>query len=376
MNKFLQIFSMFLLIGILFINDAPAQSFENGIISVTLSTYGRVRISGATVNDRQIDRSSILVGYTTDEVFDYHNDAENVDTSRTIVSPSLSDYEAFVSIDNSYNIPPFPPDVRVKINAYGWNAAGYVIVKFRVINMEANNWNSTLIGMEVIPQIDGVYGFETVEWVVSDDVMDIYSDPSTHIGYKVLNAPMASLKTFDWYSGYNSFDSDLWSWLNYAGYDTTYECLTADGTVSVFKQGGVNINAGDSTDMYVGIAIGSDQAVMLANMDSAAAKYDEVFGVTTIEGEDFAPSKFELVQNFPNPFNPTTKIKFSLPTNEMTHLVVFNMLGQEVVTLVNDQLSSGAHEIEFNASELPSGIYFYTLQAGNLNITKKMVFLK
>ena len=376
MIKFLRIFSVFLLTGILFTNDALAQSFEDGIISVTLSTYGRVRISGVTVNDIQIDRSSILVGYTADEVFDYHNDAENVDTSRTIASPSLSDYEAFVSIDNSYNIPPIPPAAFVKINAYGWNAAGYVIVKFRVINMEASNWNSTLIGMEVIPEIDGAYGFETVEWVVSDDVMDIYSDPSTHIGYKILNVPMASLKTFDWYSGYNDFDSDLWSWLNYAGYDTTYECLTADGTVSVFKQGGVDIAAGDSTDMYVGIAIGSDQAAMLANMDSAAAKYDEVFGVSAILGEDFVPSKFELAQNFPNPFNPTTKIKFSLPTAEKTRLVVFNMLGQEVATLLNNQLTAGSYEIDFNASELPSGIYFYTLQAGNLTMTKKMVFLK
>ena len=109
MNKFLQIFSVFLLTVILFTSEVLAQSFENGIISVTLSTYGRVRISGATVNERQIDRSSILVGYTADEVFDYHNDAENVDSSRTIPSPVLSDYEAYVSIDNSYNIPPFPP---------------------------------------------------------------------------------------------------------------------------------------------------------------------------------------------------------------------------------------------------------------------------
>ncbi|MFC2088039.1 T9SS type A sorting domain-containing protein [Calditrichota bacterium] len=376
MNKFLQIFCVFLLTGIMFASDAVAQEFNNGTIGINIAYYGRVRIFGSTLDVQQIDRSSILVGYTADQVFDYHNDAEIVDPGGDIVSPAFSDYEAYISIDNSYNIPTFPPDVLVKINAYGWDAAGFVIVKFRVLNMESSNWNSTLIGMEVIPRIDHLYGFETVDWVVDKDVMEIYSDPSTHIGYKVLNDPLASLTTFDWYSGYNNLDSDLWGWLNYAGFDTTYECLTADGTVSVFKQGGVDIAAGDSTEMYVGIAIGSNSGEMLANMDSAVAKYDEIFGVSTVLGDNFVPSTFELEQNFPNPFNPSTKIKFDLPTAEKTHLVVSNMLGQEVVTLVNDQLTAGSYEIEFNASDLPSGIYFYTLQAGNLKITKKMVFLK
>jgi len=88
------------------------------------------------------------------------------------------------------------------------------------------------------------------------------------------------------------------------------------------------------------------------------------------------PTKYELGQNYPNPFNPTTKIKYGLPKQSFVTLKIFDMLGREIKTLVNEQLQAGEYINEFNASDLPSGTYFYRLQTNNFTETKKMVLIK
>jgi photosystem II stability/assembly factor-like uncharacterized protein len=85
---------------------------------------------------------------------------------------------------------------------------------------------------------------------------------------------------------------------------------------------------------------------------------------------------FLLEQNYPNPFNPTTTISYTIPVNGTVTLKVFDIIGKEIVTLVNEEKHTGEYEIEFNAIDLPSGIYFYKLQAGQLLETKKMILLK
>lgn len=88
------------------------------------------------------------------------------------------------------------------------------------------------------------------------------------------------------------------------------------------------------------------------------------------------PSNFVLTQNYPNPFNPSTKISFEIPEKGEVSLRVFDLVGREVATLVNKNISKGSYEVEFNATGLPSGIYFYQLRAGNFVHTKKMVLMK
>jgi len=89
------------------------------------------------------------------------------------------------------------------------------------------------------------------------------------------------------------------------------------------------------------------------------------------------PTKFYVAQNYPNPFNPTTTIRFGLVNESNVDLRVYDILGQEVAVLINNQLMSSAHhEVNFNASSLASGTYIYRLQANNKVITKKMLLLK
>jgi hypothetical protein len=88
------------------------------------------------------------------------------------------------------------------------------------------------------------------------------------------------------------------------------------------------------------------------------------------------PSAFALEQNFPNPFNPTTKIQFSIPSAQFVTLKVYNVIGQEVATLANEQLEAGNYRAEFDAASLPSGTYIYRLSTPGFSSVKKMSLVK
>ena len=88
------------------------------------------------------------------------------------------------------------------------------------------------------------------------------------------------------------------------------------------------------------------------------------------------PSKFELSQNYPNPFNPVTTIKFSLAQSGNVNLKIYNLLGEEVATLLNSFLDAGFHTVDFDASEFNSGFYIYKLTAGNSALVRKMMIVK
>ncbi len=99
--------------------------------------------------------------------------------------------------------------------------------------------------------------------------------------------------------------------------------------------------------------------------------------VTAVEENQIEiPSSYNLSQNFPNPFNPSTKIKYSIPQSSQVQIKIFDVLGKEIETLVNEEKPAGNYEITWYAEELPSGVYFYQLKAGSYVDTKKMLLLK
>ena len=145
-----------------------------------------------------------------------------------------------------------------------------------------------------------------------------------------------------------------------------------------------NDNGVNFDTQYVGT--GTYQAMSLKQDDNiirgwavtsngAIAMYNEqLVGVSNNQNQ--IPSNYLLLQNYPNPFNPSTKISFSLPKAGNVKLIVYDVLGREVATLVNEFTSAGIHAIDFNATNLSSGIYIYRIEAGNFTDTKKMILLK
>jgi len=88
------------------------------------------------------------------------------------------------------------------------------------------------------------------------------------------------------------------------------------------------------------------------------------------------PTDFGLEQNYPNPFNPTTNIMYTVPSKEYVNLTVYNILGEKIATLVDEEKAPGKYTVTFDGSRLPSGVYFYRLHAGKFNETREMVLVK
>jgi len=98
--------------------------------------------------------------------------------------------------------------------------------------------------------------------------------------------------------------------------------------------------------------------------------------VVSVQDELLIPREFALSQNYPNPFNPITTINYGLPNDSHVRLIVYNLLGEEVAQLVNEQQTAGYKQINWDASAAATGIYFYRLQAGDFVQTRKMMLLK
>ncbi len=99
-------------------------------------------------------------------------------------------------------------------------------------------------------------------------------------------------------------------------------------------------------------------------------------GTTTSVKENELPDKYSLSQNYPNPFNPVTRIKFNIPKTEFVSIKVFDMLGSEIATLVNEEKQGGNYEVEFKGINLASGVYVYKMQAGSFVDAKKFILIK
>lgn len=122
------------------------------------------------------------------------------------------------------------------------------------------------------------------------------------------------------------------------------------------------------------ITLTTNAQYVIANTVWADMSPAQTVGVKEANNE--IPTVYNLAQNYPNPFNPTTTINFSVPKAGFVSLKVYNLLGQEVAELVNEQLAAGNYNVNFNASNLTSGVYFYTIKSDNFVATKKMMLVK
>lgn len=121
------------------------------------------------------------------------------------------------------------------------------------------------------------------------------------------------------------------------------------------------------TDVRTGYAVGENGVIL---------KLKSAYEPASVEEQNSPLNTFILYQNYPNPFNPSTKIRFGISDGGFVNLKVFDIIGNEIVTLVSEEKSAGYYEVVFNAAGLSSGIYFYKLQAGSFIETKKMILLR
>jgi len=353
-----------------------SQEFDTGKIGASLSDAGRLRIGAPTLTEkRQIDRSSVIFAASESAVFAYNPDADSMIMVHNVEGPLKSDFELFGIADNSWS--DNPPDIEVKMNIYGWTDKGFIIARFGIVNKESTTLNGR-IAMEIIPQVDGEYGLESTDH--NSGIAFTYRRPSitvpttTYTGYKILSTAMTTQKTIDWFDGYDSLDAPLYGWCTAGTIQTRLFETGSDGAVMFISADPVDIEPEGVAEIYIAVAVGSDESEMKDNMNDAVAHYGPLTSVK--RDENLIAESFELSQNYPNPFNPSTLITFSIPEEGHVSLRIYNSVGELIEEAVNKNMSRGVYSYHFDASDLTSGVYYYTLTSGANMISKKMLLLK
>lgn len=361
---------LLLAIVLFFLNGTYSQaSFNTGALGVDINEYGKIELINAD-GIYQSWRNSILVGTSETAVFDYQNDAEQNEPTVLVGNPELSDFEIYGAYDNTYSGE--PPAVIVKLNAWGWTNGGYIIIRFNITNNDAYSMTATA-GLDIIPYIDEIDGYDSVSYNNTADVIRIHRGTETNQGIRLLSANLSSLFSFEYYDDYY-VDSDYWTWMNYGSVQPVYPSNSGMGSVSISAQAPVTLAPGESFDVFYAMALGADEATMLANIAAAEEKYQLLF--TAVPDPMPVTNNLELGQNSPNPVSQSTRISYYLPEDGQVSLEVFDILGNKVSTLVNSEQTQGAYNVNFNTEELAGGIYFYTLGFNNQYISNKMFVIK
>jgi hypothetical protein len=343
-------------------------------INVYVTTYGRIAIYSLPDTTRQIYKTAILIGTGPTTVSDLENDYDVEEPTQLMSTPTFGDYEIYGSYNNAYSSN--PPDVLVKQNVYCWQNQNSIIVKYTIVNREVNTIDA-IIGHELIPEVQGTYaGNDTVRYSTISKIISVTKNEA--VGYKSLSNNFKSLGAFIYYSDYWVGDTTFYNMLTYNSFDSLFitdpNDPNVDGPVLIPAYNQQTISTGDSVVVYFAIAYGANEAAMLASMEQAQQKYNQIVSVESDLNN--IPSDYSLNQNYPNPFNPSTKISFGLPERSNISLKVFNALGEQVAELVNGTLEAGTHTYNFDASDLTSGIYIYSLQTDAGIISNKMTLIK
>jgi hypothetical protein len=149
----------------------------------------------------------------------------------------------------------------------------------------------------------------------------------------------------------------------------------------MITSGPFTLAAGDTQQIVIAIIMARGES----NLESVSILKDRSKAVTNfyfngvlsdVKDDIQLAEKFVLYQNYPNPFNPTTTIKYSVPEKTIIQIKVYDVLGREVITLVNEEKPTGNYEIMLDGSKLSSGVYFYQLKAGSFESTRKFILIK
>lgn len=143
----------------------------------------------------------------------------------------------------------------------------------------------------------------------------------------------------------------------------------------------VAVNNLTSSNPFILKAPSTGTYTVNAGFKSPSRQYGTTTVVLNVSGVnenliDFNPNEYKLYTNYPNPFNPSTKIRYAIPQTSFTTLKVYSVTGKEVATLINEEKTPGVYEVSFDGKGLSSGIYFYKLQSGSFSDIKKMILLK
>lgn len=235
-------------------------------------------------------------------------------------------------------------------------------VMYRFLTKTGESINVTLA--DGVTANSGTVNISAVSWTTGD---------GTGVVVVTVNAPTSLAATA-------ASDKIELSWVDNADNEDGYNIERAEGSGSFSQIAQISANTTSYSDATAQAGVQYQYRVQAYNGSTTSGFSNvvnaEIAATGVGEINNVIPDSYNLSQNYPNPFNPSTQIQFSIPSQEFVSLKVFNALGKEVAELVNRNLAAGNYSVDFNASKLSSGIYFYTITTNKFSSTKKMILIK
>ncbi len=270
------------------------------------------------------------------------------------------------------------------MTVYIWKDLKGVVVAYRLKNTGASSVSGK-VSFELYPRIDQSYTDHKLRWSAAENIAYFFRGTLAHyMGGKFLSGTPTSARlsagTAFYVSG--SFaetqpDSVRFNAANYTGFDASVDSPAGTRAMIHLNASQITIAPNDSSAAYYyALAYDVSEAGMIQAIKGAETRYRERFPVSVAERDGEVPAGFALHQNYPNPFNPSTDIRLQLPQRDHVSLKIYDAAGREVQTLVNRTMNAGSHAFTFDATRLPSGVYFYTVRTNNFTATRKMLLMK
>ncbi len=299
-----------------------------------------------------------------------------------VISTNLVIQEDTLAVKGFYNVLrivyPYLPIIEIYTWVYFAPEIGLVFQE-----EECANANSTdLLLIEYLISLNGQFAHKKhseTATIIFQPVSFIVEDDSLYQGFTVLH-PLSkqNVPASSYFSYINSYLQSFY--LN--GTDTIWnpvfniQQITEKDFILNYQFDTTKYQ--QSYHLYYRIAA-VDKGIVADTFYSPIDGYYKLFwkdSTTSVTQTEFQALSYSLYQNFPNPFNPSSKISFTIPARNFVSLKVFDVLGSEIVTLVNEELDTGKYEVEFSGNDLSSGIYIYQIRAGSFIDTKKMILLR
>jgi serine protease len=383
------------------------QTTEN--LSITFNSTGSIGFddypsnlkgNGLVFNDgpNLMYEGALVYGSSAATIVNTARDVNGIkDNDFTVITPivlnspgSFADKESYTKFNDANAL---PQSLGIETEVYTYSFANEIDADYMFIRYVFKNttkvpihdfhagqyWDFDLDDTSFEDDMVAYDSENKIGYVFDDD-----GDPiSTHVGFTLLSEGNMGFFAMNDSGDVNptiSWDgfSDFEKWTALTSGDTYASTGPSDISLLV-SSGPFVLEPNDMLEVDIAIAAGENLTELTKNILQAKNKYLDL--PTDVIDNDLIISSYELKQNYPNPFNPNTTIKYSVPAAEEGYipslqLMVYDILGQEVATLVNQQQNPGNYEINFDASNLPSGVYFYQLKTNSYTSIKKMILLK
>ena len=341
----------------------------------------------------QLARVNIIAALNETAVCDYNENHNPLNGTVTLTHPTKSDLEGFVHFDSRYYdtedpaSAPLPPNMSFDLHTYMWTDQPYIIGEYTVTN-DSTEQLTFHLGTVTVPSVGDNYGGETVKYHADTRMAYCYREgESDYSGVCLLSHEPFSYKVLDWndYSPDDpasdaATDSTRYHMTADSGFDADL-IASGDGSIFSLNAGAFTLAPQASAKLVYGVVYATSVDDLIAAANAMRARYAELFTSVEIKPGAELPSQYVLSQNWPNPFNPATAIRFELLERAEVRLSVYNLKGQLVNTIASGLYPAGVHQAFWDGRDgagrdAAAGIYIYRLEAGKQVWSKKMTLMR